>query len=614
MTKGARKSFIFGRLVLAGIFAAGAWAQSGSPPCEPSAEVKAALQGLPTARAERIAALRSLLSRFPNDPFVHRSYQNAARYPAEKDRDAVIAEYRDLAGQHPNDPRYTYLALRARIGVGTKELLPELEKVAAGYPLARLSLVEIYQASGFKDLKEAREHLEAYVTACPASLEAYNYFRSLETSDFVRESAARLRKLLETSTDPDALSNYGTLWSLEFRVLPGNEHEALRKQVAEDIKRLRTIDPGKSRAFLRALQEGYKLINDTEGTKWVTEETKNRFPQGAFYAVYEEWRAKNPYPKSEDPPGKTTAYNQALLKASEEWVRQWPDQMYAWYQRGSALRVAEKPDPAAIEAAGEGVLKILAKGDPDFSFMSSIGGASLHLQIAHLYATKGVWPDRLPELVEKGIQELDKPRDRGWQSDLYSRPPGSDDDNRMFVQWHGWTTIADIWLAVKDKDKAREAIQRLQTLADKDKPKADSKESDQAAKQRTYLSRQVTYWQKMGELAALADRKIDALTFYQNALLARPRRADSPADQKDELAEKARALWKEFGGSNEGWQAWFERARDLFGQLPSDAGGMSWTKMGKPLPTFELADMKGAKWRLADLKGKTTLIGLWATW
>ena len=39
-----------------------------------------------------------------------------------------------------------------------------------------------------------------------------------------------------------------------------------------------------------------------------------------------------------------------------------------------------------------------------------------------------------------------------------------------------------------------------------------------------------------------------------------------------------------------------------------------WERIGKPLPAFELVDLAGKKWTLADLKGKRTLINIWATW
>jgi thiol-disulfide isomerase/thioredoxin len=36
--------------------------------------------------------------------------------------------------------------------------------------------------------------------------------------------------------------------------------------------------------------------------------------------------------------------------------------------------------------------------------------------------------------------------------------------------------------------------------------------------------------------------------------------------------------------------------------------------MDKPLPDFQISDAEGKTWRLADLKGKVTLVNLWATW
>ncbi len=618
MNSGIPKSVILGCLLLIAALLPQAQAQTSAVPCDPSVEVREALRNLPEAtgtdgRAQRIQALRSLLERYPNDFFVHRNYQDTTRYPTVKDQEAMIAEYRALAQKHPDDPLYTYLAARALVGASTKEALPQLEKLGDRFAFAHLSLVEIHQAPNFKNQAKAREHLEAFMKACPTTVGPFRFLLSIEPSDFVKQSTQRLRALLETRSDPESLYHYSTLWSLEFRVRPGNEHEVLRKQVAEDVKRLRAMDPGKNRNFYRMLEEGYKLLGDTEQTKWVAEQVKAKFPQSAFYVVFQQWREQNPYPKSSDAPEKRKAYYEAWGKATGEWVRQWPDEGWAWVERISALREAEKPDAADVEAAGEGLLQAVAKRPNSFSFMSPTGGSSFSLQVADFYSKKGVRSDRLPELVQNGIQELDKPR-TGLQSDLYSRP-GGDGENQDYNQWYGWTTISDVWLRAKDKNRAREAVQRLQTLMEKSKPKADSKDPDKAAgQQRTYMSRQQTYWHKMGQLAELESSKIDALTFYQNALLARPNKPESGSEAaKDELAEKARALWKEFGGSNEGWQAWFNR-RDLFGQLAAELGGLSWTKKEKPLPEFELADMRGTKWRLANLKGKTTLIGMWATW
>jgi len=37
-------------------------------------------------------------------------------------------------------------------------------------------------------------------------------------------------------------------------------------------------------------------------------------------------------------------------------------------------------------------------------------------------------------------------------------------------------------------------------------------------------------------------------------------------------------------------------------------------RVGEPLPDFQLTDLQGKTWRLADLKGKVTFINVWASW
>jgi hypothetical protein len=302
-----------------------------------------------------------LLDRFPNDLFVHQRYQDAAKSPTGKERDAVIAEYRTLADKNPNNLLYAYLAARAQIGVGTKQLIPQFEKLAASVPSAYLNLVNVYQSPNFKDAQKAQENLQAFMNACPTSVRAFSYLRSMAPSDFVRQSAEQLRRLLSETNDPELLASFGTLWALEFRVKPATEHDILRKQVTEDLKQLRTIDAGSNYSYYYTMQEGYKLTADEDGIKWAVEQIQRVAPRRAFSALYSQWNEANPYPKENDPPEKRKIFYEVRAKATAEWVRQWPESSYAWFTRVNALRAIDQTDAVDVETAGENLLKMVEK-------------------------------------------------------------------------------------------------------------------------------------------------------------------------------------------------------------------------------------------------------------
>jgi hypothetical protein len=292
-------------------------------------------------------------------------------------------------------------------------------------------------------------------------------------------------------------------------------------------------------------------------------------------------------------------------------VRRWPNEVSAWFDRVNALTGDQPASAQDVETAGENLLRTHAKNPDALSFFGRVGANSFSLKVAYLYATKGVRLDRLPDLATQGLSEVEAPRDRGWPSDMYPSSSSSSDTDEM-MGWYGRLTAADVWLKVNNVEAARKMVLDLQRRVDNLKPAPDAKDPRQVERQQqAHMGRQVEYWQRMGDLAHLEGRRTDAMTFYQNALFARP--SAPPAGQKDELGEKARALWTEIGGSNEGWQAWFTR-RDLFGAGSKAPAGMVFTSASRKLPDFDLPMLTGTNLRLADFKGRATLVGIWATW
>jgi thiol-disulfide isomerase/thioredoxin len=74
--------------------------------------------------------------------------------------------------------------------------------------------------------------------------------------------------------------------------------------------------------------------------------------------------------------------------------------------------------------------------------------------------------------------------------------------------------------------------------------------------------------------------------------------------------QSAQRLWKEVGGTAQGWNDW--AARSSLGSFDAGSGGTNaWTKLPADL-TFR--DVLGRQYTPKDLASKTTLVTLWASW
>src|SRR5262249_55572179 len=83
-------------------------------------------------------------------------------------------------------------------------------------------------------------------------------------------------------------------------------------------------------------------------------------------------------------------------------------------------------------------------------------------------------------------------------------------------------------------------------------------------------------------------------------------------EKKDELEESAERLWKELGGTDDGWRAYLARNEATRSAIAAETA--TWDERKQALPEFALGDLQGKKWQLADLKGKVVFINFWATW
>ena len=555
-----------------------------------------------------LAMFQELLKKHHDDYHVQRRYQDLRRSGFDSDIEALVAEYRAQMEQRPNDPAAVYLYARSIIGRNTKESIEKMEKLIANspdFPQPYIGLAQIYTYPNFRDAVKSKENLKKWMAKCPESTGALQVLSRGDDKELMGEFARKLRARLDSSSDPDDINNYDNLWTLEFKLKPVPEHAQVRQRIAEDLKRLRAKNFN-TKEWLSALQAGYKMVNDKEGRLWAEDELARLFPKSSATqrVIQSRWHEEHPYPKPEDPAEKKQAYYQAVLKVTDEWIKLWPDDWSAWSSRFTATTELENTSGSEVEAAGERFMKVMEKNEGEVYMVPPAVS-----QIAKVYAKRNIATDRIPSLVQKGLEEMERMDKRSEASDLYPREEGDSGGNLRYVRWMSWPILAEAYAKLKQPEKAREVLARMSEALKKEKPGDKAKQGMKAS----YANNLVTYWQTTAKVAEAEGRKLDAMTSYQTALSFRPKSGAPKPGKKDELADNVQRLWKELGGTDEGWNAFLARGEAAKGATEA-AEAATWDSKNQTLPDFALTDLQGKSWKLADLKGKVAFINLWATW
>ncbi len=610
-----RTSLILGCVLivaLAGLSSARLWAQGG-PVCGPSPAVQAALDQVPSNQTpdqtdyvfeqSRESAIQALLRQYPDDVFVQRSYIQVMSDPDAK-RDRVIAQYKALHEQRPDDPRVSYLYGLTLVGRDSPQAIKlfrsALQK-APDFPWPHLQLVSIYSSPNFLDKAQAAAHAKSFLSECPDTLEGYEPLARMDDRDLIGKSAATLRQILEPRSDPKALEAYSTLWSLEFKAHSPAEYAALRKQIAADLERIRALNLQNERRWWEALQEGYKLTNDQKQSDWAEDEGTRRFPSSDELPAMTRWRKDHQAPGDDAAADKKRAYYSELLKQTDDWVKERPNTTFIWYYRLGAMEHLDDVPAAQVEACLDKTLQVAeANAGPWLPYV--------YFEGAEVLSRKGLQPEREVEMAQKGLERLEveakqPPDDLRFTKEFIDYLNFYNADQRA----QGVFYEADGDLRLKQPEKTQLAIAQL------DERVADLKSlvADKDDRRKSYAADESSYWGAMARLAELQNHKLDAMGYYESALLDRLDSGQLPAPgKKDELGEGAHQLWASLGGTDEGWKTWYGRRADAL----ANKATLTWETSSDPLPPFQLTDLKGKTWQIADLKGKVVFLNFWASW
>ncbi len=574
------------------------------PGCEPAEEVRSVLQEklngnefdrlkFTEQMARRRDVLGDLIAKYPREVEPHRELIQATRWWDEDRFPALRDQYRKQAAQHPDDPLALYLAGVALIGKDSPQrvrLLEEAKAKTPKFPWPALELAFFYSGGKRADKQEASANIAAFFNACPDSTDrqAQRLLAKAGSTELQMKVAAALRARLSKETSRARLKEYETLWGLEFRTRPPQEHDALRKQLSADLKRLESLHPQPDAEWLIFLRNGYKQSGvSPEALKTLEDRIASAFPTSpeAFRIARERWRKDRKEPEDHKDAVAWVEYTKRYQEAAKRWMAQFSEPYMgaadSWYSAiGDDDSISETDGIFAMEgflvAANE-------YGQPSpWDYMEA----------AEFLANHKWQPGRALVLLRKAQLLLAKSHEQ--ESD--NRTPEEVEEaasGQVFENQY----LAGLMLRAARLAGKVDKVKTLRASIEGPPPKQKKYESE--------------YWLNRARLAALDGLKTDALTYYQAAMRTRMEPARHRRGKlHDDLTEESRALWKEAGGTEMAWIIWSQPPAAKGQELAEGR----WEKAEKPLPPFELADLSGRTWRLKSLEGKSVLINVWATW
>jgi thiol-disulfide isomerase/thioredoxin len=512
----------------------------------------------------------------------------------------LAAGYRAKLQTSPDDPVTLFLAGVSLLSKDPSQAVRDFDRAIAKdprYPWPYFELMDVY-ANVLPDPAKLALNMRAYHDLCPANADAFRYLPRIADRDQTRTFAQQFRETLEKTTDARDLSRYKDLWAAEYRSTAPADFDQLRGRVLIDLKRLEPL--GKTgHTVLEAVLDGYQLTRQTEAAAQAGKEL--RYPADPAEAHWQQFIEQYRDSQFGRTPEERRAYKEAHRKEAEDLVVKWPNALVSWTEM-----LDTSSDAAQARQAGEEVLRLAAVSpDPEKRW-----GAYDHLAASWLRYE--IRLKDVPDIAEQAIRDLD--RTEAGEGVIGARSPGEMQMGllRALGRFEIWETLLNSSLRLGAIERASRVPIEMRAWLD-----AHPLEADTPRNVAGFYPR----WQGFievaeGKVADAQDRKADALAYYQRVLIGPARQY--PGGQ---VLARAQALWKELGGTEEGWTAWSkpietkpaEPTTAKRARAPEEVAS-GWVKIDRSLADLSLSDLAGKTWTVADLKGKVTLVNVWASW
>lgn len=551
-------------------------------------------------------ALEEALEEHPGDFFLHESYQrlfDRYRVPdsvdAAAEREKLRSRYENLAAERPEDPaaQYLYGRLLDEDAEGAAKLFSRAGELDPGFPWGYrgLALLAAREMHGTKE--EGRQAIERFVDLCPGKVSRAVLLASmLDAPELAADFAARARRELEAEGEEAEFYNYTSIWSAEFQARPPSEHGALREQVRRDVARLEALDRWDDGGWIMARQNAYEILGEEEKLAALRAEQVRREPctDEAVRAAVEAWDAEHPRPPA--------AEGAEAEKTMKEWnrlrrvltsglVERCPESYTALREHFFALDV-DTPREERIAVGRRFADEYQAAKD-----QGHMMSPSPYFFVARSFLDDDVaFYEEIPALIEKSMREDELRQSRRSLAGLDEKMRKMMERGDFYSDWRNRTALTEARIRLGELEEGLALVDELKVALDSQEPGEDA-ETEAVSVYQRYAS---DYWRLLGLLAEGQGRKLDAVAYYRRSHAQRP--------QEKRSIERAGELWREAGGTDDGFAA-------LDAASQSDAAESSlWADKDQELADFELQDLGGETWTLAKFEGKKVFVNIWATW
>ena len=542
-------------------------AQSNPTACSLSPALEKEYRALPSMSdlslswEERYGPHRDLAKKYPTDWPLQFAIQQSIlqHFDMGREWDLALSYYRSLPDRQLGELLEMRL-LSPPHRKKSREVLDKMLSQAQDSPWTHLAALEWASDRRSGDPALAAQEFEELRARCPGNLLAFQFLGSVRDPQKLRGHVTALRNAIEAKKklglDESEVELFRTAWTWERVTYGESRLDEFKRAVRADVEFLREHLNYDSWPWVFMVSYGYtEILKDSAPVKAIADEVLRRAPNGqaAWWIKKERWEEQNPPPK-QSPPQPNQPIPPSDVAAGEAYGRLYTDFMlslmeqfwgkpYAAFEADHLMGAQNLPD-GAFERLADLVLSN-AERFPD----QSASWPPVQIQVAEQYVQHKVRLDRVPSLIQQGLEQVESQEKYRRDSDAFDnmpRSPGTD-DNISFTRRRAREILIRHAIVTQKKERTLALLSDFRHELDQSKP-ADT--TGRAA--RSWRSDQMSY-----------------------SMLARQAGIDVPID---DLHTSHREEPERY-----------------------------------PVPDFEAKDLSGKTWSIADLQGKITYVLLWRT-